>query len=64
MIADYCEKWGAKKDSIEFLILAGSRDDAFKIAKEHDEMGEYAWVILQVDERNIEEHQKIASFFE
>ena len=42
MIADYCAKRGAKKDSIEFLILAGQREEAFNIAERNDDMDEYA----------------------
>lgn len=64
MIADYCAKRGAKKDSIEFLILAGQREEAFQIAERNDDMDEYAKVILQIDDRNIEEHTKIAQYFE
>ena len=64
MIAEYWAKRGAKKDSIEFLILAGQREEAFKIAEKNDDMDEYARVILQVDERNIEENSKIAQYFE
>ena len=64
MIAEYCSKRGAKKDSIEFLILAGQREEAFKIAEQNDDMDEYAKVILQIDDRNIDEHTKIAQYFE
>jgi hypothetical protein len=32
MIANYCEHSGAKKEAIEFLVLAGRRDEAFIIA--------------------------------
>lgn len=64
MIAEYCAKRGAKKDSIEFLILSGSRDEAFKISEDNDDMDEYARVILAVDEKNIDEHTKIAQYFE
>lgn len=64
MIAEYCSKRGAKKDSIEFLILAGQREEAFGIAESNDDMDEYAKVILHIDERNIEEHTKIAQYYE
>lgn len=64
MIADYCAKRGAKKDSIEFLILAGSKAEAFKIATENEEMDEYAWVVLATDEKNFDEHNNIANYFE
>ena len=64
MIADYCAKRGAKKDSIEFLIMAGSRADAFKLAVDNEEMDEYAWVVLANDEKNFDEHQNIAQYYE
>ena len=32
MIANHCETQGAKKEAIEFLVLAGKRDEAFVIA--------------------------------
>jgi WD repeat-containing protein 19 len=32
MIANYCETQGAKKEAIEFLVLAGKREEAFVIA--------------------------------
>jgi len=60
MIADHCQNKGAKKESIEFLILGGKREEAFVIAQSYSEMDEYATIILKVDERNIEEHLKIA----
>jgi len=56
MIADYCHKRGAKWDSIEFLIMAGSKAEAFKIATDNEEMDEYAWVVLATDEKNFDEH--------
>jgi len=42
MIADYCSRRGVKKDSIEFLIMAGSKPEAFKLAVDNEEMDEYA----------------------
>lgn len=35
MIANYCETQGAKKEAIEFLVLAGKREEAFVIAQSH-----------------------------
>lgn len=32
MIASHCETQGAKKEAIEFLVLAGKREEAFVIA--------------------------------
>jgi len=64
MIATFCETKGAKKEAIEFLVLGGKREEAFVIAQSHQEMDEYAKIILQIDERNTEEHLKIAQFYE
>lgn len=64
MIANYCETQGAKKEAIEFLVLAGKREEAFIIAQSHQEMDEYAKIILKVDGKNIEENLKIAQFYE
>jgi WD repeat-containing protein 19 len=60
MIATYCEQKGSKKEAIEFLVLGGKRENAFVIAQSHQEMDEYANIILKTDERNIDEHLKIA----
>lgn len=32
MLANYCEKKGTKKETIEFLILAGKKEEAFVLA--------------------------------
>lgn len=64
MIANYCETKGAKKEAIEFLVLGGKRDNAFVIAQSHQEMDEYAKIILQIDEKNTDEHLKIAQYYE
>ena len=60
MIANYCETQGAKREAIEFLVLAGKREEAFIIAQSHQEMDEYAAIILRIDDKNVEEHLKIA----
>ena len=64
MIANFCELKGSKKEAIEFLVLGGKRENAFVIAQSHQEMDEYAKIILQIDERNIEEHLRIAQYYE
>lgn len=64
MIAEWCETNGAKKEAIEFLVLSGKREEAFIIAQSHQEMDEYAKVILKIDDKNTEEHLKIAQYFE
>jgi len=60
MISDYVQNKGAKLESIEFLVLGGKREEAFVLAQSHGEMDEYARIILKVDERNVDEHLKIA----
>jgi len=64
MISNYCETRGAKKEAIEFLILGGKREEAFVIAQSYQEMDEYAKIILKNDDRNVEEHQNIAQYYE
>lgn len=64
MIANYCESKGSKKEAIEFLVLGGKRENAFVIAQSHQEMDEYANIILKIDDRNIDENLKIAQFYE
>lgn len=44
--------------------MAGSRPEAFKIAVDNEEMDEYARVILANDEKNFDEHQNIAQYYE
>jgi WD repeat-containing protein 19 len=59
-IASYCETKGAKKEAIEFLILGGKRENAFVIAQSHQEMDEYAKIVLKHNDKDVEEHLKIA----
>ena len=42
------------------MVLAGKRDEAFVIAQSHQEMDEYANIIIKIDDKNTEEHLKIA----
>jgi len=64
MLANFCELKGSKKEAIEFLVLGGKRENAFVIAQSHQEMDEYAKIILKIDEKNEDEHLKIAQFYE
>jgi len=45
-------------------VLAGKREEAYVIAQSHQEMDEYANIILRVDDKNVNEHLKIALFYE
>jgi hypothetical protein len=42
------------------LILGGKRENAFVIAQSHQEMDEYAKIVLQHNPNDIDEHLKIA----
>lgn len=64
MISQYCETRGFKKEAIEFLVLGGKGEEAFVIAQSHEEMDEYAKIILKTDEKNIDEHIRIAQYYE
>jgi hypothetical protein len=63
-IASYCETKGAKKEAIEFLILGGKRENAFVIAQSHQEMDEYAKIVLKHNDKDVEERLKIAQYYE
>lgn len=65
MIADFCETKGAKKEAIEFLILGNKRENAFVIAQSHQEMDEYAKIVLEhLNEKEVDEHLRIAQYYE
>mmetsp|Transcript_1987 Transcript_1987/g.4439 ORF Transcript_1987/g.4439 Transcript_1987/m.4439 type:complete len:1366 (-) Transcript_1987:53-4150(-) len=64
MLAEYYEQKGDRRTAIEFLVLAGKREDAFVIAQSYDLMELYAAVILNREEKNVEEHVRIAQYFE
>ena len=64
LMADYYEKKGQKELALEFLILADKKEDAFVLAQSFDLMEKYADLILQRDEKNFDEHIRIAQFFE
>lgn len=64
MMADYLEQKGTRSEAIEFLVMAGKREEAFVMAQSHDLMEAYAEILLKVDEKIPEEHMRIAQFFE
>ena len=64
MMADYYEKKGQKENAMEFLIIADKKEDAFVLAQSFNLMEKYADIIFQRDEKNTEEHIRIALFFE
>ena len=64
MMADYLERKGTRNEAIEFLVMAGKREEAFVLAQSYDLMEAYAEILLKVDEKIPEEHMRIAQFFE
>ena len=46
------------------MVLAGKREEAFVIAQSHQEMDEYANIIIKIDDKNVQEHLVIAQFYE
>ena len=64
LIADYYEKKGLKEPALEYLILADKKEDAFVLAQSFDLMEKYAEFILKREEKNTEEHTRIALYFE
>lgn len=38
MMANYCQSHGARKEALEFLLMAGRKEEAFVIAQTQDEM--------------------------
>jgi WD repeat-containing protein 19 len=64
LLADFYEQKGDRRQAIEFLVLAGKREDAFVIAQSYDLMEVYAAAILVREEKNVEEHVRIAQYFE
>jgi len=64
MLAEYCEKSGNRAEAVEFMLMAGKKEEAFVIAQSHDEMDAYRDAIMKYDDKNIEEHAKIAQYYE
>jgi WD repeat-containing protein 19 len=64
MLAEHCEKMGNRKEAIEFMLMAGKREEAFIIAQSHDEMDEYRNAIIKYDDKNIDEHSRMAQYYE
>ncbi|EFC50007.1 hypothetical protein NAEGRDRAFT_29690, partial [Naegleria gruberi] len=62
MIASYCKEKGNYKSSIEFLIMAEKVDEAFEIAKAHDEMDTYAKIVGEGADKS--EYLSIAKYYE
>ncbi len=44
--------------------MAGKREEAFIMAQSHNEIDKYAEVIGKMDDRNTEEHLRIAQVYE
>lgn len=61
MVASYCERRGAKAEAIEFLIMAGKKEEAFALAQTHAEMDAYA---EHMKAFSLEERLKVAYYYE
>lgn len=64
MLAEHCEKGGNRKEAIEFMLMAGKKEEAFVIAQSHDEMDAYRNVVCKYDDKNLDEHLRIAQYYE
>lgn len=61
MVASYCEKRGSKKDAIEFLLMAGKKEEAFTLAQSHSEMDIYEQFLTNFTSDDL---MKIAQYYE
>ena len=61
MVASYCEKRGSKKEAIEFLLMAGKKEEAFILAQSHGEMETYAQFLVNFNNDDV---MKIAQYYE
>lgn len=64
MLAEHCVKTNNHKEAIEFFLMAGKKEEAFMMAQSHDEMDTYRDVITKIDDKNIDEHLRIAQYYE
>ncbi len=64
MLADFCEKSGNRREAIEFLLMAGKREEAFMMAQSHNEMDTYSDVVGKYDDKNLDEHTRISQYYE
>eukprot|EP00357_Protocruzia_adherens_P031508 CAMPEP_0115034576 /NCGR_PEP_ID=MMETSP0216-20121206/40747_1 /TAXON_ID=223996 /ORGANISM="Protocruzia adherens, Strain Boccale" /LENGTH=1399 /DNA_ID=CAMNT_0002413515 /DNA_START=36 /DNA_END=4235 /DNA_ORIENTATION=- len=64
LLANYSKNKSAFKEAIEFYIMAGKTEEAFLLAQSNDEMETYSHFIIERDDKNLEEHLKIAQFYE
>jgi len=62
MVARYCTSKANWQGAIEFLLMAQRSEEAFQLAKEHDEMSVYATALG--DEGSTTEYSAIARFYE
>jgi hypothetical protein len=62
MVSRYCQKVGDFRGAIEFLLIAKRHEEAFQIAKDHDEVEMFASALGT--EASEAENQRIATFYE
>ena len=60
MVANYCEKRGLWKDTIEFLILENRKEAAFAMARDRNEMDHYVSCLVECSH---EERNEIAKYY-
>lgn len=62
MVSRYCQKVGDFRGAIEFLLIAKRHEEAFQLAKDHDEVEMFATALGP--EATEAENQRIATFYE
>lgn len=62
LIAEYCQMNHDYNGAIEFLLIAGKSDDAFKLAQIHNKMDAYTDILG--DHISTEDAQKVAQYYE
>ncbi|CAG9314821.1 unnamed protein product [Blepharisma stoltei] len=60
MMADYLIDKGKKEEALEFLIMAERKQDASVLAQSNKLIEKYSKIVLERDDKNVEEHVKIA----
>lgn len=61
MVAATCDKRGSKAEAVEFLIMAGKKEEAFTLAQTHGEMDGYS---EHMKTFTLEERLRVASYYE
>ena len=62
MVSRYCQNVGDFKGAIEFLLIAKRPDEAFQVAKDHDEVEMFATALGS--DASEADNLRIATFYE